>query len=152
GGVSVGDYDFVPEAIRQAGLKTVFHKVRQKPAKPLLFATGSGKRVIGLPGNPGSVITSFHALIKPMLDSLCGLNVHPAQRMPSGFSYSKKPGLTHVMKARIVGGQVVLMGHQESYKVCGYAQLQGFALIEEQTEVLRPGDPVRFISSTSFNQ
>ncbi|WP_235526082.1 molybdopterin molybdotransferase MoeA [Pedobacter sp. Leaf216] len=39
GGVSVGDYDFVIEAARNCGVKQIFHKVKQKPGKPLFFGT-----------------------------------------------------------------------------------------------------------------
>lgn len=150
GGVSVGDYDFVPEAIKLAGLKTIFHKVRQKPAKPVLFAAGSGKIVFGLPGNPGSVMTAFHTLVKPLLEMLSGLHVRTALSMTSGFSYAKKAGLTHVLKARMDGGRVVLLDHQESYKMTGFSQVEGFALIEEHTTDLNPGERVRFLPATSI--
>jgi molybdopterin molybdotransferase len=152
GGVSVGDYDFVPEAVKRNGLKTIFHKVRQKPAKPLLFAAGSGKHVFGLPGNPGSVITAFHTLVKPFLESVCGLKVRSARGMTSGFSYTKKAGLTHLLKARIEAGRVVLLDQQESYKVSGFAQIEGFALIEEQTTILNPGETVSFLPTSSNHQ
>lgn len=74
GGVSVGSYDFVPDAINKAGGKIVFHGVAMQPGKPQLFATfPNGKFVFGLPGNPLSVMTGFHEFILPALKLLSGL-------------------------------------------------------------------------------
>jgi molybdopterin molybdotransferase len=52
GGVSMGRYDLVPESFRQIGAELVFHKVRQKPGKPLLLARRGQQLLFGLPGNP----------------------------------------------------------------------------------------------------
>jgi molybdopterin molybdotransferase len=59
GGVSMGDYDFVPEVITGVGGEIVFHRLRQRPGGPLLGAIGpSGQAIIGLPGNPVSVMVT----------------------------------------------------------------------------------------------
>lgn len=52
GGVSAGTYDLVPKAVVAWGGQIVFHKVSQKPGKPLLVAARGGQVVFGLPGNP----------------------------------------------------------------------------------------------------
>lgn len=52
GGVSMGRYDLVPESFRQIGAERLFHKVSQKPGKPLLFARRGRQLFFGLPGNP----------------------------------------------------------------------------------------------------
>ena len=52
GGVSVGKYDFVPKALEAHGAEIVFHRVRQKPGRPLLFARSGRRLTFGLPGNP----------------------------------------------------------------------------------------------------
>ena len=52
GGVSAGDYDLVPESLDRFGAEIVFHKVRQKPGKPLLLARKGRQLFFGLPGNP----------------------------------------------------------------------------------------------------
>lgn len=59
GGVSAGKYDLVPAALVEAGFELVFHKVQQKPGKPLLFGHRVGQLVFGLPGNPLSVHLGF---------------------------------------------------------------------------------------------
>jgi molybdopterin molybdotransferase len=52
GGVSVGTYDFVPRALQELGAEIIFHRVAQKPGKPLLMARKGSQILFGLPGNP----------------------------------------------------------------------------------------------------
>ncbi|MHC4125360.1 MAG: molybdopterin molybdotransferase MoeA, partial [Planctomycetota bacterium] len=63
GGVSVGDFDFVPEAIKRVGLQLHFNRVAVKPGKPMTFASSDGKVVFGLPGNPVAVYLMFHLFV-----------------------------------------------------------------------------------------
>ena len=73
GGVSVGSYDYAPDAIRSIGAKVRFHGVAMKPGRPQLFATvGRGRYIFGLPGNPLSVMTGFHEFVLPTLRRLTG--------------------------------------------------------------------------------
>jgi len=59
GGVSMGDYDFVPAVLRDLGCAVVFHKLPIRPGKPVLGAIGpDGHAVLGLPGNPVSVMAT----------------------------------------------------------------------------------------------
>ncbi len=53
GGVSAGKYDFVPGVLHDLKVKEIFHKIRQRPGKPMWFGKGpAGQLVFGLPGNP----------------------------------------------------------------------------------------------------
>jgi len=73
GGVSVGKYDYVPQAVRAAGGSVRFHGVSMKPGKPQLYATfGRNGHLFALPGNPVSVLTGFHELALPGLRRLAG--------------------------------------------------------------------------------
>ena len=57
GGISVGDYDFVKEALLQNGVQELFYKINQKPGKPLFFGKINQTIVFALPGNPASALT-----------------------------------------------------------------------------------------------
>jgi molybdopterin molybdotransferase len=60
GGVSMGDYDYVPQTIESAGGEILFHKVSQRPGKPMLGAIGpAGQLILGLPGNPVSTMITM---------------------------------------------------------------------------------------------
>ncbi len=72
GGVSMGEYDLVPEVLEMAHARKVFHRVFVKPGKPLLFAKGERTIIFGVPGNPVSNFTTFHLFVKPALLKLMG--------------------------------------------------------------------------------
>jgi molybdopterin molybdotransferase len=63
GGVSVGTYDFVPRALQEFGAEIIFHRVAQKPGKPLLMARKGSQIIFGLPGNPLGCHLGFHRYV-----------------------------------------------------------------------------------------
>lgn len=72
GGVSMGDFDFVPGILRQNGVDIRFDKVAIKPGKPTVFGTKGDKYFFGLPGNPVSTFVLFEMLVRPFLLRLMG--------------------------------------------------------------------------------
>jgi molybdopterin molybdotransferase len=74
GGASVGDHDLVQAALDAEGIKLSFWKIAMRPGKPLMFARQGRQRIIGLPGNPVSAFVCARLFLKPLLDSLLGLN------------------------------------------------------------------------------
>ncbi len=74
GGVSVGKYDLVGQALEHAGTEVLFHKVAMKPGKPVLAGRCGPCLVMGLPGNPVSTFTGFLTLVRPALRKMLG---HP---------------------------------------------------------------------------
>jgi molybdopterin molybdotransferase len=72
GGVSVGDYDFVPTVLEELGVKEIFHKLKIKPGKPLYFGTKKRTLVFGIPGNPVPNFTSYWLFIRPALRKMTG--------------------------------------------------------------------------------
>ncbi len=64
GGVSKGKFDFLPSVLTDLGVKTIFHRVNQKPGKPLFFGIGpKNQLVFGLPGNPVSSMVNLRKYI-----------------------------------------------------------------------------------------
>lgn len=72
GGVSVGDFDLVPEAVKALQGDVLFHKVSQQPGKPILAARFGGKYMLGLPGNPLAVLVGFRLYALPLARALAG--------------------------------------------------------------------------------
>ncbi len=73
GGVSAGRFDYVPHVLRQLEVTEIFHKVKQKPGKPLWFGKGpQGQFVFGLPGNPMSALTCLTRYVQPLLQGILG--------------------------------------------------------------------------------
>lgn len=74
GGVSVGDHDYVPRVVAELGGETLFWKVAQKPGKPVFAARCGGVPLLGLPGNPASVLVNLLVYVRRALDRLEGLS------------------------------------------------------------------------------
>ena len=72
GGVSMGDYDLVPEILKNAGVKKIFHNVRMKPGKPLFFGKKNKTLVFGVPGNPLANFVIYQMFIQSALKKMMG--------------------------------------------------------------------------------
>jgi molybdopterin molybdotransferase len=72
GGISVGDYDFVKEALEFNGVEEVFYKVTQKPGKPLYFGKTKSCFVFALPGNPAAALTCFYQYVSAAILQMKG--------------------------------------------------------------------------------
>jgi len=77
GGVSMGRYDLVGQALERLGVEPVFHRVAIKPGKPLWFGVRGSKPVFALPGNPVSCLVNFTLFVQPALQSMGGERVEP---------------------------------------------------------------------------
>lgn len=68
GGVSVGDFDFVPSVMERAGVTILFTSIAVQPGKPTTFGMHPEALVFGLPGNPVSSFIQFEVLVRPLID------------------------------------------------------------------------------------
>jgi molybdopterin molybdotransferase len=102
GGVSMGRFDLVPPVLEELGVRAVFHKVAQRPGKPLWFGVApSGALVFGLPGNPVSTLVCVTRYVLPALRGSLGQKAVPTQRMALGAALSVKAPLTHFVPVRL---------------------------------------------------
>ncbi|MCL7749536.1 gephyrin-like molybdotransferase Glp [Halalkalibacter alkaliphilus] len=67
GGVSVGDYDYVPAILKELGATVLFNKVAMRPGSVTTVASVDGKMVYGLSGNPSACYVGFELFVRPML-------------------------------------------------------------------------------------
>ena len=108
GGISVGDYDFVKEALLSNGVKELFYTINQKPGKPLFFGKKDKTLVFALPGNPASTLTSFY------------IYVHPALKINMGFEAIHLPKIKRKISSTIentTGKSLFLKGLYDDEKV-----------------------------------
>ena len=73
GGASVGDHDFIQQALKNTGVKIDFWKIAMRPGKPFMYGRKGKQHVLGLPGNPVSALVCARLFLKPLLDCLQGL-------------------------------------------------------------------------------
>ena len=143
GGVSVGDYDFVLQATGKCGVEKHFHKVRQKPGKPLFFGTKENKVVFGLPGNPGSVLTCFYEYVLLALNTMMGKEHAVITIKATSLSqYSKKAGMTHFLKGIYGNGKVTLLPWQASFQLRSFATANCLMVLDEKVEEVTFKDEV----------
>jgi len=91
GGVSMGDFDLVPDMMAKAGLEICFRSIAIQPGKPTVFATKGNTFCFGLPGNPVSSFVLFELMAKPLLYQLMGHNFTPLMfKLPFANPYKRR--------------------------------------------------------------
>jgi len=159
GGVSGGRHDLVPEAIAAYGGTKVFHRVRQKPGEPLLFATKGfaapsgtprGEQLIfGLPGNPLAAQLGFHRYVRPAIRVSMGQAPEPPTSTGSLTEPITVGGSRSTFRlCRVTRGeagwQVTPVGNRGSADVFAAAAADALVRLEPAPEPYPPGTAVRF--------
>lgn len=143
GGVSVGDYDFVAEAATICGVTTLFHRIKQRPGKPLFAGKKDNKFIFGLPGNPSSVLTCFYEYVLPVLMRSANKD-SPVQikNVPLTEALSKPGSITQFFKGYFDGEKVSRLDAQESYRMSSFARANCLIQIEEEVTICEKGSLV----------
>jgi molybdopterin molybdotransferase len=143
GGISVGDYDFVLQAATECGVEKLFHKIKQRPGKPLYFGKKENKLVFGLPGNPSSVLTCFYQYVIPALEKLSKRKIGlQTIKAPFAKTFQKNTGLTHFLKGFYDGKTAMPLDAQESYRLSSFAKANCLIQIDEEITSLKEGELV----------
>ena len=113
GGVSMGKADYVPEVLKKLGVTVEFHKISQRPGKPMWFGIGpSGQPVFALPGNPVSALVCCRHYVIPALWHMSGANAAMPQFASLTQDVTFEPKLTNFLPVRLISnaaGQVLAM-------------------------------------------
>lgn len=143
GGVSVGDYDFVLKAAGNCAVSTLFHKLKQRPGKPLFLGKKEQKLVFGLPGNPSSVLTCFYQYVLPALEIISKRKVSlQTISVPLSKAFLKTAPLTFFLKGFYDGVTVSVLDAQESYRLSSFAKANCLVQINEEVTECREGELV----------
>ena len=113
GGVSMGKADYVPQVLADLGVEVVFHKISQRPGKPMWFGMGpNGQAVFALPGNPVSALVCCRQYVVNALNWAAGLRPSPPEFASLAQEYVFKPQLSCFLPVKLVssvGGQLLAM-------------------------------------------
>jgi len=91
GGVSMGDFDFVPSVLKRAGVDLIFDRMAVQPGKPTTFGVHKKSLVFGLPGNPVSSFIQFEILVRPLFMRMMNCTSSIVEwRAPLGVDYQRK--------------------------------------------------------------
>ncbi|MBO9563661.1 MAG: molybdopterin molybdotransferase MoeA [Niastella sp.] len=144
GGVSVGNYDYVAQALETCGVTQIFHKLRQRPGKPLYFGKRDEQLVFGLPGNPSSVLTCFYEYVYPCIREQMGYPqpALPVMQMRLLNDFHRKPGLTQFLKGYWDKEGVRVLQAQESFRMHSFAVGNCLIVVPEETGDILKGQMV----------
>jgi molybdopterin molybdotransferase len=129
GGASVGEHDWVRDVLSRAGRVDLW-KVAMRPGKPVLFGRVHGTPVLGLPGNPGSVLACTHVFVAPALRRLAGRT--PAPRTVPGVltaPVAGDPVRTFYCPVTLDGHEAAPVPSRSSQALSHAFEADGFAVI-----------------------
>lgn len=158
GGVSVGDFDYVSNALERIAAddpdpaaRVDWYQVAIRPAKPLCFAMVRGRPVFGLPGNPVSSLVSYELFARPALMKMMGRSeiFRPEVHARAEHAFTRKTdGKLHLdrVRVRVDNGEYVVtsVGKQESHTLSATASADGLVLLPDGDGV-GEGDDVRLL-------
>lgn len=154
GGVSVGEEDHVRAVLEESGNLSLW-QMAIKPGKPLAFGDIDDTPVLGLPGNPGSVLVTFMVVAMPYIRKRQGrLDVLPVgEYLPASFEVTSASIRREFVRARKDGtaadASVAAFPNQSSGILSSACWASGLAMVPEHTTI-RAGDPVVYFSFTEL--
>ncbi|MGE5322511.1 MAG: gephyrin-like molybdotransferase Glp [Actinomycetota bacterium] len=150
GGVSMGKFDLVEQALTKLGAQFFFTGALIQPGRPVVFGeirkNSRALPFFGLPGNPVSVMTTFDLFVRPLLDALAGA---PPRRTPSAGARLKKTfktrtGLTRFLPAVLEGGLydpvVEVVPWQGSGDLLAASRANCYVVISPDREIIEEGE------------
>jgi molybdopterin molybdotransferase len=145
GGVSAGDLDLVPQILGKLGVEVLFHKVRMKPGKPILFGLSGDHVVMGLPGNPVSAYVGAQLFLREVFRKRAGLpqsqwlSLPLAEGDPGGGGRTRfEPGVPAEP-----GGGVRLLPHMGSADLPAWREARFLVELPHDTGAFPKGKAVR---------
>ena len=101
GGVSKGKFDFLPRALKEVGVKQLFHKVLQRPGKPFWFGQSEKCKVFAFPGNPISSFMCAQYYLKAWLIESLGVSRTSKVFARLTKDVAFKPDLTYFLEVQL---------------------------------------------------
>jgi len=155
GGVSMGKYDYVEDALADLGAEFYFRSVAIRPGKPLVFGRVQGRFFFGLPGNPVSGFVTCTLFARPAMGALMGSAFERPSFLRARLAKSvhHRTGLTTFMPARIETKNaepfVNLVGWQGSGDLAGVTGANCFLVVHPEQPSPAAGDWVDVMPMTS---
>ncbi|WP_088006790.1 gephyrin-like molybdotransferase Glp [Indiicoccus explosivorum] len=142
GGVSVGDFDFLPEIYRRLGAEVLFNKVAMRPGSVTTVAVARGKYLFGLSGNPSACFTGFELFTRPALLKMMGAEkiYLPHTRAVLAEDFTKANPFTRFIRAIYDGFSVRPAGFNKSNAVSSIARGNALIVLPGGTRGFREGD------------
>ncbi len=147
GGVSAGDFDFVPEIMTDCGLEIHFSRVAVKPGLSTTFATGDKGILFGLPGNPVAAYVMFHLFVLRAVALMSGGRWKPRTfKVRLARDFKRRIAVREeYYPARITGEALAeTIGYHGSGHLSAILEADGFMVIPRDVDSLSAGAEVKF--------
>jgi molybdopterin molybdotransferase len=157
GGVSVGKYDLVEQALAELGAEFVFTGAAIQPGRPAVFGRVPPRSgadpvpFLGLPGNPVSTMVTFQLFARPVLDALSGAAPQPLRFLQARLKsdLKTKTGLTRFLPARLTGEfesvEVEAIRWQGSGDMASTAEADCYLVVPPDRDTLKAGELVSIL-------
>jgi len=148
GGVSMGEYDFVPKVLKEKGFDLFFEKVAVKPGRPMVFGKRDDTWVFGLPGNPVSTFILFELFVKPFCFRLMDSEyIHREIKVTLTETIKrKKTGRRSHLPVRFIApGRIGMVEYHGSAHIKAVAEADGFIAVEPGVSGIEAGEEVSMI-------
>jgi len=147
GGISVGEYDFVGNALKELEVIEHFYKVNQKPGKPLFFGKKDHKIIFALPGNPAASLSCFYIYVIAAIEKLSGNSNFKLNRVKaaSKSEFVKKGDRAQFLKAIYNDGKVEILEGQNSSMLHTFALANALVYLADYDESIKINDEVEVI-------
>ena len=147
GGISVGDYDFVKEALLKNGVEELFYKINQKPGKPMFFGSKKDTLVFALPGNPASSLTNFYIYVYSAVKNRMGFSNTNLLKIVRKLDNDivNNTGKTLFLKALYNEISVEILDGQSSAMLNSFAVANGLVIVPEDVENIKKGELVTIL-------
>lgn len=131
GGVSMGDFDFVPKVMENMEIDILFKSIAIQPGRPTVFGKRGNQFIFGLPGNPVSSFVLFEVLVKPFLLKMMGCIEEPEiLHLPLGITFKRKKSTRKsLIPVRVENGLVFPIEYHGSGHINAYTQAHGIIAI-----------------------
>jgi len=141
GGISMGQFDFIPKVFEKLGVEVMFQTLAVQPGKPTLFGKFGKKRIFGLPGNPVSAFNTFELLVRPYLRlSMGAKSGWSIVKLTLGAPYTrKKSDRDSFIPVKIEDGRVFPKDYHGSAHIQALTTADGFIMVPLGTTQLEEG-------------
>jgi molybdopterin molybdotransferase len=132
GGVSMGDYDFVPSVMQEAGIEILFKSVAIQPGRPTVFGRRGNTFIFGLPGNPVSAFVLFEVMVRPFLHHLMASTYKPIiMPLVMGVDFTRRKSERKSMIPVVIrDGAVYPLEYHGSAHINAYTEAGGIMTVE----------------------
>ncbi|ALM57718.1 molybdopterin molybdotransferase MoeA [Staphylococcus equorum] len=155
GGVSVGDFDYLPQIYEALNAEVLFNKIAMRPGSVTTVAVAEGKYLFGLSGNPSACFTGFELYVKPAVQHMMYANALYPQVVQATLmeDFTKANPFTRFIRATVTfnGKEMTAVpsGFNKSGAVVAIAHSNAMIMLPGGTRGYKKGYTVNVILTES---